>query len=145
MFFLKVIGCPDHSQMPPFISGELFGLKVENKNYIKVNYPKNEIYQNDKLDHFFICFWGQGIQWASYFRHQRSTLTSDARCFVNSFWYVKAPDTTILSNIIFIEVVLLSQFLVRIDMYIRRYAEKSSKAFENNLNISSQLHDFFLW
>ena len=32
--FLKVIGCPDHSRMPPFISGELFGLRVENKNYI---------------------------------------------------------------------------------------------------------------
>ena len=29
VFFLKVIGCPDHSRMPPFISGELFGLRVE--------------------------------------------------------------------------------------------------------------------
>ena len=34
VFFRKVIGYPDHSRMPPFISGELFGLSVENKNYI---------------------------------------------------------------------------------------------------------------
>ena len=31
VFFQKVIGCPDHSRMPPFISGELFGLRVEKK------------------------------------------------------------------------------------------------------------------
>ena len=29
VFFRKVIGCPDHSRMSPFISGELFGLRVE--------------------------------------------------------------------------------------------------------------------
>ena len=39
--------------------------------------PKNEKYQNDKLYYFLYVVRGQGIQWDSYFCHQRSTLTSD--------------------------------------------------------------------
>ena len=32
--FWKVIGCPDHSRMTPFISGELFDLRVEKNKEI---------------------------------------------------------------------------------------------------------------
>ena len=32
VFLRKFIGSSDHSRIPPFISGELFGLRVENKN-----------------------------------------------------------------------------------------------------------------
>ena len=40
VFFRKFIGSPDHSRMPPFISGELFGLRVERKNEYISKLPK---------------------------------------------------------------------------------------------------------
>ena len=69
--FWRVIGCPDYSWMPPFISGELFGLRVERKNEYISKLPKNWEISKWWIIHFFICLWGQWIQWASYFCHQR--------------------------------------------------------------------------
>ena len=54
VFFRKFIGSPDHSRMPSFISGELFGLRVERKNEYISKLPKSEKYQNDKLYNFYM-------------------------------------------------------------------------------------------
>ena len=56
-----VIGCPNHNQLPPPVSGELFGPRVEKIFYIAKIAKKHK---RDEIinDTILRGFWGQGIR-----------------------------------------------------------------------------------